>query len=94
MRKENGDSETNVTPEDSDSLLSPVDRLDDLPRIARALRLAVRETLRDHKRAGNPVAVRRNGRVEWNPPEEIPDPPDESDAQVPPTPSSQVTRSG
>jgi hypothetical protein len=35
--------------------------------------------LRDHKLAGNPVVVWRNGRVEWISPEEIPDPPDESD---------------
>jgi hypothetical protein len=73
-------SETNVTTQDSDSALSPVERVGDLPRIARALRLAVREALRDHKLAGNPVAVWRDGRVEWVPPEEIPDPPDESDS--------------
>ncbi len=65
--------------QDSDSALSPVERVADLARIARALRLAVREALQDHKLAGNPVAVWRNGRVEWIPPEEIPDPPDESD---------------
>ena len=65
--------------QDSGSALGPVERVADLPRIARALRLAVREALRDHKLAGNPVAVWRNGRVEWIPPEEIPDPPDESD---------------
>ena len=72
-------SETNVKTQDSDSAVSPVERVADLPRIERALRLAVREALRDHKLAGNPVAVWRNGRVEWIPPEEIPDPPDESD---------------
>ena len=72
-------SETNVKTQDSDSAVSPVERVADLPRIARALRLAVREALRNHKLAGNPVAVWRNGRVEWIPPEEIPDPPEESD---------------
>ena len=72
-------SETNVKTQDSDSAISPVERVADLPRLARALRLAVREALRDHKLAGNPVAVWRNGRVEWIPPEEIPDLPDESD---------------
>jgi hypothetical protein len=72
-------SETNVKTQDSDSAVSPVERVADLPRIARALRLAVREALRNHKLAGNPVAVWRNGGVEWIPPEEIPDPPDESD---------------
>jgi len=65
--------------EDFDSSLTPAERVDDLPRISRALELAVREALQDHKRAGNPVAVWRNGRVEWIPPEEIPDPPEESD---------------
>jgi len=68
-----------VKTQDSDSAISPVERVADLPRIARALRLAGREALRDHKLAGNPVAVWRNGRVEWIPPEEIPDLPDESD---------------
>ncbi|MGH9381599.1 MAG: hypothetical protein ACRD2Z_13430 [Thermoanaerobaculia bacterium] len=63
----------------------PLDRVDDIPRITRALRRAVREALWQHKIAGNPVAVWRNGRVEWIPPEEIPvenpyasDEPDES----------------
>jgi hypothetical protein len=65
--------------QDSDSDLSPAERVKDLPRIVRALRLAVREALRDHKLAGNPVAAWRNGRVEWIPPEEIPDLPGESD---------------
>ena len=31
----------------------------------KALREAVAETVRDHYRAGNPLAVWRNGRVEW-----------------------------
>lgn len=53
--------------------IAPADRVNDIPRILRALRRAVREALQDHKRAGNPVAIWRNGRVEWIPPEEIPE---------------------
>jgi hypothetical protein len=64
--------------EDSNSALTPAERVDDLPRIARALELAIREALQRHKLAGNPVAVWRNDRVEWIPPEDIPDLPDES----------------
>lgn len=72
-------SETSVKTQDSDSAISPVERVADLPRISRALRLSVREALQRHKQAGNPVAVWRNDRVEWIPPEEIPDLPNESD---------------
>lgn len=36
------------------------------------MRLAVREALSQQGVAGTPVAVLRNGRVEWIPPEEIP----------------------
>ncbi len=56
-----------------DSNLTPAERVEDLPRALRALQQAVREALRDHKLAGNPVAIWRNGHVEWVPPEEIPD---------------------
>ena len=38
-----------------------------------AIRQAVREALLRHKKLGHPVAVWRNERVEWVPPEEIPD---------------------
>ncbi len=55
-----------------DSDLTPAQRVDDIPRILRALREAVQEALRRHKLAGNPVAVWRNGRVEWIAPEDIP----------------------
>ena len=48
------------------------ERVEDLPRIQRALTKAVREALIRHKQAGNPVAVWHNGRVEWIPPESIP----------------------
>ena len=39
--------------------------------VLRAMRAAVREALRDHKRAGNSVAIRRDGRSIVIPPEEI-----------------------
>lgn len=57
----------------TESELTPADRVDDIPRILRALRQAVQEALQRHKRAGNPVAVWRDGRVVWIPPEEIPE---------------------
>jgi hypothetical protein len=50
--------------------LSPAERVNDHARILDALRQAVREALLDHKRAGNPVAVWQNERVEWTRPEE------------------------
>lgn len=56
--------------------LTPAERVDDIPRTLRALRLAVQEALQQHKRAGNPVAIWRNDRVEWVRPEDIPDPTD------------------
>lgn len=37
----------------------------------RALAKAVRQALLQHKRAGNPVATWRDGKVAWIPPEEI-----------------------
>jgi hypothetical protein len=51
---------------------SPAERVEDIPRILAALRRGVRNALLRHKRAGNPVAVWRDGRVVWVPPEEIP----------------------
>jgi len=51
---------------------TPAQRVEDIPRILRALREAVQEAIADHKRAGCPVAVWRNGRVEWIAPEDIP----------------------
>ena len=41
-------------------------------RIEAALRGAVRAALRTHKRAGNPIAVWRDGRVVWLAPDQIP----------------------
>jgi hypothetical protein len=55
-----------------DARPTPAERFDDIPRILEALRLAVEEALLDHKLAGNPIAVWRNGRVEWVQPEDIP----------------------
>ena len=53
--------------------LTPAERVDDIPRILRALRESVQDALRQHKRDGHPVAVWRNARVEWIQPEDIPD---------------------
>jgi hypothetical protein len=51
---------------------TPLDRLEDLPRILRAMREAVREALLRHKQLGNPVAVWQDGQVVWLAPDEIP----------------------
>ncbi len=51
---------------------APVDRVEDVPRILKAMTEAVREALLRHKRLRNPVAVWREGHVVWLPPEEIP----------------------
>lgn len=56
----------------SKTAAQPVNRFDDIERIVAEAQLAVREALARHRLAGNPVAVWRNGRVEWVPPEEIP----------------------
>lgn len=59
----------------------PSERVDDVRRIGAALRRAVREALLGHKRAGNPVAIWKDGRVEWVRPEDIPvDPAESADA--------------
>jgi len=64
-----------------DSERQPYERVSDIPRILEEMRLAVREALALHKRAGNPVAVWRDGKVQWIAPEDIP-----SDALPPPEP--------
>ena len=51
---------------------SPSERVGDLPRILHEMRQGVREALARHKRAGNPVAVWRDGRVQWIQAEDIP----------------------
>jgi hypothetical protein len=48
--------------------------LDDTDRIEAALQQAVQSALRDHKRAGNSIAVWRDGQVVWLAPEDIPVP--------------------
>ena len=58
---------------------SPIaDRAEEIARMEKALRQAVRQALLQHKRAGNPIAVWKNERVEWIAPEDIPDWPEES----------------
>lgn len=52
--------------------------LSDDSKIEMAVRRAVREAITRHKRAGNPIAVWRGGKVVWLSPEEIPDAPEES----------------
>lgn len=54
--------------------ISPIDRLDDEPRIMRALHKAAALAMLEHKRAGVPVATWENGRVVWIQPEDIPIP--------------------
>lgn len=49
----------------------PVARVKDEPLMLEAMRQGVREALLRHKRAGNSVAVWRDGAVAWIPPEEI-----------------------
>jgi hypothetical protein len=51
----------------------PADRVDDVDKIQLEMAEAVREALRAHRLAGNPIAVWRNERVEWIPAEDIPD---------------------
>jgi len=51
---------------------TPLDRVEDLPRILRALTEAVRYALLRHKLLGNSVAVWRDGGVVWLRPEDIP----------------------
>ena len=49
------------------------ERVGNVARNLHAMDVAVREALRQHKRAGNPVAVWRDEQVVWVPPEEIPE---------------------
>jgi len=51
---------------------SLAERLRDDALIERALVRAVREALKRHKQAGNPIAVWRDGRVVWIEPDDIP----------------------
>lgn len=51
---------------------SPAERVRDMPAMLEAMRLAVREALQQHKRAGNPIAIWQDGQVVWLAPEDIP----------------------
>lgn len=67
---------TNPTP-DSPHPAAPVDDWNErLERIPAAVAAAVRQAVRDHKAAGNSVAVWQDGRVVWLAPHEIPDLPE------------------
>ncbi|HEY8685219.1 MAG TPA: hypothetical protein VIO57_06400 [Chloroflexota bacterium] len=57
---------------DPESDDDPIHRMRDIPRIQEALNQGVRDALRRHKQAGNPVAVWRDGKVVWIAPEDIP----------------------
>jgi len=48
-------------------------RVQDAKVVEEALAKAVRDALRLHKRAGNPIPESRDGKVRWLDPEEIPD---------------------
>jgi hypothetical protein len=48
------------------------ERVNDVSGALDALRMAVREALLRHKRAGHPIAVWHEGAVRWIPAEEIP----------------------
>lgn len=50
---------------------SAIERVEDLPRIQRALRSAIQDALARHKHAGNPVVYWRDGAVVRVPPDEI-----------------------
>lgn len=50
---------------------SPAERVDDLPAIHEAMARGTRAALLRHKRAGNPVAIWRDGAVVMVAPEDI-----------------------
>lgn len=56
----------------ADAELTPADRVHDHARIDEALAEAVREAVEQHRRAGNPVAIWRDGRVCWIEARDIP----------------------
>ena len=68
-----------VTESVDTDLDDPIHRISDIPRILAALRLAAREAILDHKRAGDPIAVWENGQVVWIAPEDIPEDDDPSE---------------
>lgn len=52
--------------------LTPADRVNDDARIDEALAEAIREAVEQHRRAGNPIAIWRDGRVCWIEARDIP----------------------
>ena len=56
--------------EDADRALN--ERVANIPRNLHEMGRAIRDALVQHKRAGNPVAVWRDGQVVWIQPEDIP----------------------
>ena len=56
---------------DVEIAVTAVGRNDPVARLVLAAQEAVRAALRDHRRAGNPIAIWRNGKVVLLPPEEI-----------------------
>jgi hypothetical protein len=64
----------------------------DTNEVTQRARQAVRDALREHKRAGNPVAIWRDGKVVILPPEEIPDDAESANGEeasvTPPTPEA------
>ncbi len=59
----------NPIPEPDDD---PIHRMRDIPRILAAINAGVKDALRRHKQAGNPIAVWRDGQVVWIAPVDIP----------------------
>jgi hypothetical protein len=56
----------------SEETRDPIDRaFAEGTQIDRALEAAVREALRQHKQAGNPIVEWRDGEMRWIQPEEI-----------------------
>jgi len=58
---------------DPDPDRAPFERVEDQERMLAEMNRAIREALAQHKRAGNPVAVWRDGQVVWIAAEDIPD---------------------
>ena len=70
--------------------LSPADRVRDLEGMREAMGRGVREALRRHKQAGNPVATWQDGAVVWVAPEDIPVDDDEEALSSTNRPSTKV----
>ncbi len=51
---------------------TPAEQVGNVPRIREAMGRGVRDALRRHKQANNPVATWRNGGVVWVAPDDIP----------------------